>query len=126
MVILIKSDTTVEFQLTYVHAYVGNTSLGVLFTVFYLVGLLETPTVVSIDSNIAFANAGDKIQLPVTELILRAATGDLARSKKQRYWVAINTILLLPFLVESSILDREMAEVNLLNIFTKCISEKGA
>ena len=45
-------------------------------------GSLNSPSIVSIDINIAFATDGDNIRLPITEVILCAATGNLASSKK--------------------------------------------
>ena len=51
---------------------------------FALVGNLDSPSVISIKMDITFAVDGNKIRLPIKGVLLRAATGDLARSKKQR------------------------------------------
>ena len=83
--------------------------------------MLEAPTVVSINSNIAFANTGDNIWIPITKLLLRSAVGDLVRSKKQREWVALNAILIPPFLTKAAILDSETAATNLLKVFANYI-----
>ena len=96
--ILTKSVTTGEVQLTFTRTSVGNKSLGEPVTAFALTESLEALAVISIDADIAFANSGDKTRLPVTELLLRAAVGNLARPKKQRIWVAINAVILPPFL----------------------------
>ena len=39
--------------------------------------------------------------------------------------MALNVVLLPPFLTEAAILDGEIASANLHNIFAKCISKKG-
>ena len=43
---------------------------------------------------ISFAPDGDKIHLPIAEVLLRAAAGYLAQAKKQRYWTPRNAVLL--------------------------------
>ena len=53
--------------------------------------------------DIAFSTDGNKIHLPITGIILRAATGDLARSKNQWDWTLRNTVFLPPFLMETAI-----------------------
>ena len=56
---------------------------------------------------IAFAEDGDKIHLPTTEVLLHAAAGDLMRSKNQQDWTPHNAFLLPPFLTEAAILNGE-------------------
>ena len=63
--------------------------------------------------------------IPVTEVLLNAAVGNLTRSKKQRDWVALNAVILPPFLTEAAILDVKTSAANLLKVFAKCISTKG-
>ena len=60
--ILTKSTTPGKPQLMFVHAFVGNKSLGESVTAFTLTGLLKAPKLVSTDADIAFINAGDKIR----------------------------------------------------------------
>ena len=79
MTVLAKSATYGDIQVKYVHAFVGNKYLGKTITAFALVGSLEAPTVVSIDIERAFSGNGENIQLPTTEVLLRAAAGDLAK-----------------------------------------------
>ena len=69
--------------------------------------------------------ADNKIWIPITEVILRVAVGNIARGGKQRDWVVLNTVLLPSFMTETSILDCKMAAANLLKVFTKCIAAKG-
>ena len=78
-----------------------------------------------VNSDIAFANAGDNIRIPIAGVILGATAGDLKRSKKQRYWVALNTILLPPFLTEAAILDGKTAVTNHFKVLSKCIAANG-
>ena len=73
--------------------------LGESITDFTLSGLLEAPAFTYINTDITFSNAIDKIWIPITEVILCSAIGDLNISNKQREWVVINTILLLLFLI---------------------------
>ena len=79
LAILTKSATLGNVQLTLVHASVGKTPLGESVTAFAQAGSLEAPTVDYIDVDIAFAIVGNRIWIPVTEVLLRAAVGDLAR-----------------------------------------------
>ena len=57
------------------------------------------------------------------EVLLRAAAGDLARSKKQRYCTSCNAVLLPPFLTKAAILQGESDAGELLKIFTRSIME---
>ena len=126
MAILTKSPTPGDIQLTFVHASIGNKSPGESVTAFSLAGFLEAQTVVSIDAGIAFAITSAKIRIPVTEVLLRAAVGDFERSKKQRDRVALNAVLLSLLLTEAAIWDNKRAVANLLKVFAKCITKKGA
>ena len=66
--------------------------------------------------------AGNKIRIPVTKVLSCASVGNLARSKKHRYWVVLNAVLLPPFLTEDAILDRKTTVANLLKLSAKCIA----
>ena len=96
--ILTKIFTPGEVQLTFGHSIVGNKSHGESIQAFALAGDLGSPSIILFSLEIAFAPEGEKIRLPITEFLLRAAVGDLARLKKQRYWQSLNAVLLLPFL----------------------------
>ena len=122
LVILTKSATIGGIQLTLAHTSVGNKSLGESVTAFALVGSLNSTSIVSIDANIAFAMDGDRIRLPIYEVLLCAATGNLARSKNQRDWTPLNTIFLLPILMEAEIFDMETSMEDLLKIFACTIT----
>ena len=123
--ILTKSAMPGEVQLMFVHASVGNKYLGGYVSAFALTGSLDSPSVVSIDINIAFATDGDKICLLITEVLLCAAAGNLASSNKQRDWTPRNAVLLPPFLTEAAILDRETVAEDIIKIFTHSIVERA-
>ena len=82
--ILTKSSTPGEVQLTFVHSTVGNKSLRESLQDFALTGDLGSPSVISFNLEIAFSPEGEKIRLPIMEVLLRAAAGDLARLKNQQ------------------------------------------
>ena len=69
--------------------------------------MFETLTMVTINAEGAAATASDNIRLPVTNVFLRADVGSLAKSKNLRNWVALNAVLLLPFITETVILREE-------------------
>ena len=71
---------------------------------FALAGDLSSPSVISLKIDIDFAVDGDKICLPIAEVLLCAAAGNLARSKKQQDWTSRNAVLLIEFLTEAAIL----------------------
>ena len=121
--ILTKSAMPGEFQLMFGHATVGNNSLGGSAMALALAGYLSSPSSVYVKIDIAFAAYGDKICLPIAEVLLRATAGNLARSKKQRDWTPHNAVLLLPFLAEAAILHGESDAGKLLNIFACSITE---
>ena len=79
-----------------------------------------------IDVNISFAMKGDNIHLKIAEVLLRTAAGNLAKSKKQREWNLLNTVLLPPFLTEAAILNRETSMEDLLKTFVRTITEISA
>ena len=81
VMILTKSATLGEIQVTFHHASFGEKSLRETDTAFTLVGYHKYLTVVSINTKRAFTSAGDKIRLPITEVLLHAAVVDLAQSK---------------------------------------------
>ena len=78
------------------HATVGNKSLGEYIQAFALAGDLGSPSIISFNLEISFAPDGGKIRLPITEVLLRAAAGDLARSKNQRDWQSLNAVFSCP------------------------------
>ena len=123
--ILTKTATPGEVQLKFVHASVGNKSLGESVAAFALEGLLDSPYDVLVYINIAFAVYGDKIRFPITEVLLRAAAGDLARSKKQQDWTPRNVVLLPPFLTEAEILDGGADAGDILKIFARSVTDKA-
>ena len=84
LAILNMSGTPGKVQLTFVHAADENNSPGESVVDFALGGYLSSPSVVSINMDIDFTSDGNKIRLPIAEVLLRAAASDLARSKKQR------------------------------------------
>ena len=90
---------------------------------FSLLGDLSSTSVISLEIDIAFAVDSDKIRLLIAEVLLRAAAGNLRRSKKQREWTPRNAIILPPFLMEAAILHRESDAVELLEIFSHFITE---
>ena len=105
--ILTKSSTPGKIQLTFGHATVRNKSLGESVQDFALAGDLNSPSVISFNIEIAFAPDGEKIRLPIAEVLLRAAASDLTRLKKQRDWTSRNAVLLPPLLTEAAILHEE-------------------
>ena len=84
LAILTKSSTPGKVQLTFIHASVGNKSLGESVAVFTLEGSLDSPSVFFMDTTIAFATDGTKICLPITEVLICAAASDLMQSKRQQ------------------------------------------
>ena len=104
--------------------YIGNKSLGETVTAFALVGLLEAPTLVTIDDERTFAGACLKIHLPTTKVLLYIAVSDISKSKKLRDWSALNDVLLPPFLAEVVVLKEEMAAGELPKTITGKILER--
>ena len=84
--LLTKRATPDDIQFNFGQAPVGNNYLKKTVTDFAIAGSLESPTVVSIDAERAFAITGKNICIPVTELLLCTTIGDLTRSKKMRVW----------------------------------------
>ena len=117
--ILTKSSTPGEVQLTFGHLTVGNKYLRESIQSFALAGDLGSTSVIPFNLKIAFAPEGEKIRLPITEVLLRAVAGDLARSKKQRYWQSLNAVLLPPFLMEVAILHGKSDAGEILKICAK-------
>ena len=93
LAVLTKSSTPGEIQLTFGHAAIGNKSLEESVVSFALTGDLSSPFVISFNTNIAFAADGDKICLPIAEVLLRAAARDLAQSKRQRDWTSRKAVV---------------------------------
>ena len=77
----------------------------------------------SLKIEIDFSADGDKTRLTVAEVLLRAATGNLVRSEKQRDWTLRNAVLLLPFLTEAPILRGKLIAGELLNVFARSIMD---
>ena len=121
--ILTKSSTPGKVLLTFGHATVGNKSLGESLQAFNLTGDLGSPSVIYFSLDITFATDGEKICLPIAEVLLRAAAGNLARSKNRRDWQSLNAVLLPPFLTEAAILHDESDAGELLQIFARIITE---
>ena len=82
LAILTKISTTGKIQLTFGHAAVGNKSLGESVVAFSLMGDLSSSSLVLFNIEIAFAADGDKIRLPIAEVLLCAAAGNLTQLKK--------------------------------------------
>ena len=121
--ILTKSSTPREIQLTFGHTAIGNKSLGESVVDFALAGDLGSPSVISFNLEIEFAPDREKICLLIAEVLLRAAAGNLAQSKKQRDWPSRNSVLLPPFLMGAAILHGELDAGELLKIFARSITE---
>ena len=90
---------------------------------FSLAGYIISPSAVFLKIGIASSTDVNKIRLPVSEVLLCAAAGDLARSKKQQDWTPHNAVLLPPFLTEAAILYGELDASKLLKIFARSIME---
>ena len=73
--------------------------------------------------DIAFAADGNKIRLPIAEVLLHAANINLARSKKHQYWTPRNAVLLTAFVTEAAILHGASEAGDLLKIFALSIME---
>ena len=123
LAILTNISTPGEIQLTFGHVDVGNKSLGKSVVAFSLAGYLSSPSVISFNIDIAFASDGDKIRLPIAEVLLCTAAGDLARSKKNRDWNSRNAVLLPPFLTEATILHGKSDACKLLKSFARSITK---
>ena len=108
------------------HAFVGNKYLRKTVTAYSLVGSLKAQTVLSINIERTFAIDGKKICLQTTELLLHVAANELEKAKKFQYWTSINTVLLLVFLTENALTDRETVAEVLLKIFSKRINKQEA
>ena len=82
LIILTKITTPGEFQVTHVHVSIGNKSIGETVTASALVGSPKATTVVLINAEHAFSDAGKNIHLPTTEFILctAAKTSPIPRS----------------------------------------------
>ena len=90
---------------------------------FVLAGNLSSPSVIYLKIEIAFAANDNKIHLPIAEVLLCAAAGDLARSKKQRDWTPHNDVFLPTFLTEAAILHGESDAGELLKVFARSITD---
>ena len=88
-----------------------------------LAGNLGSPSVISFNLEIDFAPNREKIRLPIVEVLLRAAAGNLVHSKKQRDWQSCNAVLLPPFLTKTLCTNIETSVEALLKIFSKRINK---
>ena len=77
LVILTKSATPGKIQLMFVRAAVENKSLGESVVYFALAGDLRSTSVIYLKIGIAFAMDSNKIRLPIAEVLLCAAAGNL-------------------------------------------------
>ena len=123
LAILTKSSMPGELQLTFGHAAVGNKSLGESVVAFALAGDIISPPMISFKIEIAFAADGDKIRLPIAEVLPCTSGGNLARSKKQREWTSRNAILLPPFLTEAAIIHNDSDAGELHKILARSITK---
>ena len=95
LVIFTNSATLEEVQLTFNQNCVGNKLLeGGDISIFSLVGSLKTLMVVSFNTVHAFSISVDKIFILIMEIIICTATKYLTCSKKQQYWLPLNSVLL--------------------------------
>ena len=76
--ILTNRSTPGEIKLTFVHAAIRNNSFGCSAVAFVLASNLSSPYVLSFKIEITFAADGDNINLLIVEVLLCAASGDLA------------------------------------------------
>ena len=113
-----------KVQWTFAYTFVGNKYLGESVEAFALVGSLDSPSDILININIAFATDGDKIRLPITEVIFCATAGNLVRSKKQQDWTPCNAVLLPTFLTEAEILDGGSDTGDLLKVFARSVTDR--
>ena len=97
LVILRKSPTPGKVQLTFSHSAVGNKSLGKSVVDFTLAGDISSPYFIYLKIDISFSADGNNISLPIAELLLRAANGNLVHPKKQQDWTPRNAFPLPPF-----------------------------
>ena len=90
---------------------------------FALAGDLSSPSVICLKIEIAFAVDSNKIRLPIAEVLLHAAAGNLMQSKKRIDWTPRNAVFLQPFLMEDAILHGKLDAGELLKIFARSIME---
>ena len=102
---------------------IGNKPLGESVVAFHLAVDLIQSSVVSLKIDITFDTDGNKIHLPIAEVLLHAAVGKLAHLKQQRDWTPRNAVLLPSFLTESAILYEELEAGDLLKIFAFSVTE---
>ena len=81
---LTESATPGKFQLTFGHTTFGNNSPGESVVAFALAVNIDSSSVIYINMDMDFVADGDKIRLPITEVLLRNAASDLVRSKNQQ------------------------------------------
>ena len=125
LMLLTKIATPGNIQVIFGHASVDKNSLWETVAAFFLAESLESPRVVSINSKRTFSSAGEKIHLPVAEVLLCAAASNLACLKNMRYLKSLNAVLLPPFLTEAIILEGDNSTTDLHKNFTSNIVECG-
>ena len=126
LAVLTKSATHEKIQATYAHSSVGNKSLWQNSHHLRLEGYLEALAMVSIDIKHDFTGDGEKIRLLTTEVLLRAAAGELAKSKNIRNWTSMNVVVLPPFLTEIALTDGETAAEAIIKIFAERTNRQEA
>ena len=123
LAVLTKSAMPGEIQLTFGHAAVGNKSIRESVVDSSLTGNISSCSVIYLKIEIAFTADGDKICLPIAEVLLCAAAGDLALSKKHREWTPRNAVLLPPSLTEATTVYGKSDTGDLLKIFVCSITK---
>ena len=98
-------------------------SLGKTVTALSIGVFLEVPTVISIEVERTLSGNGKNIHLPTTEVLLRALTGNLEKSRKLHDQTFRNAVLLQTFLKEMVFTNGETAIEALLEILAKRIHE---
>ena len=91
LTLITKSATPGEVQVIYMHASIGTSPLKKPWPLYSWWDHLNASSVVMINDERAFVGAGNKICLPTTKVLLRAAIGDPSKSEKLHDWVALST-----------------------------------
>ena len=90
---------------------------------FSLAGDLSSSSVFSFKIDIDFSADGDRIRIPISEVLLCDAAADLARSKNQRYCTPRNAVLFPPSPTKAAILHEELDAGELLKNIDRSITE---
>ena len=73
----------------------------------------------------SFASTGKNIRLPIMEVFIHSAVGNLAWYNNLCNWLLINSVLLMPFLAKTVILDRQVSSVKIIKKLETKIPEHG-